>query len=530
MTDRFELDLKTFEILSKSSNLVLLVTSKAYLYDVPFYDMTQEDLIGLIKSKQLWLPPQGLCRLDVHVQLHECDISGDESADILDFIAQTICQSSLWSRLGLIVEVLDVQYHQEVDGIPNLYFKIDHPDMSYALLSPPHTCTAHFKGLECLLRFQPSSHPEPNCRRETQVASKSLLPTSPSEPPIETSIDPHKSSIPDLAEQWKEVAYLVEAVFYFTIGVRKRFRDLKIVELETSTSLLEIAPAIWNSHYLKSSASHAKNFAVISNILASTIDGQSPELRRKGAELLKDNDVEANEEPHQENESAVKRLESSIQRSLWDLLQATLKLTVGTTQRATKASLPTNEMINHGLEAGFEISGLTVDEDGHGQHSMSHKLDNFYGYLLPLPDSAHKHYQSSTHYLSDFEYPRPEGDNSSLFQNDDVQEALELGVEMENSFYEAELTDDQLPQPYYERYFDSLLPSTAQDLHVSDYLYRDNIRDDYEYDHLNMVDNGYIDLEVATSQWEDQGRGNTERRAEDEDIAQYLDADEDGLL
>jgi hypothetical protein len=54
-----------------------------------------------------------------------------------------------------------------------------------------------------------------------------------------------------MAGQWEDAAYLVEAALYFIFGMRTRFRNLKILELEEAPSLLDLAPAIWNSHYLK---------------------------------------------------------------------------------------------------------------------------------------------------------------------------------------------------------------------------------------------------------------------------------------
>ncbi len=100
MANRFRFDLKTFEVSSKTFDLSLSMTSRAFIYDVGLGNITQDDLSSLILSKQLWLLPRGLCRLDVHVRLGECDIRGDERDDFLDFIADTICQSSV-SRVCL---------------------------------------------------------------------------------------------------------------------------------------------------------------------------------------------------------------------------------------------------------------------------------------------------------------------------------------------------------------------------------------------------------------------------------------------
>jgi hypothetical protein len=94
MANRFQLDLKTFELSTHTSNLSLSITSVAFLYDVPLLDVTQDVLRSLIRSKRLWLLPCGHCRLDVHVQLDDCDILQQEHS-FFEFIADAIRQCSV---------------------------------------------------------------------------------------------------------------------------------------------------------------------------------------------------------------------------------------------------------------------------------------------------------------------------------------------------------------------------------------------------------------------------------------------------
>lgn len=106
MADRFRLDLKTFEISTDSFNVSLSMTSVAFIYNVPLRDITQEDLSSLIRSKQLWLLPRGLCRLDIRVQLDECDIIWREEQDgFFEFIADVICQSAV-SQVSVNMNVI----------------------------------------------------------------------------------------------------------------------------------------------------------------------------------------------------------------------------------------------------------------------------------------------------------------------------------------------------------------------------------------------------------------------------------------
>lgn len=100
MADRFQLDLKTIEISGQIFDLSLSMTSVAFIYNVPLRNITQSGLSSLILSKQLWLLPCGVSRLDVHVPLGECDIWREQQGDFFEFVGHTICQSSV-SRLPI---------------------------------------------------------------------------------------------------------------------------------------------------------------------------------------------------------------------------------------------------------------------------------------------------------------------------------------------------------------------------------------------------------------------------------------------
>ncbi|KAI3319197.1 hypothetical protein HD806DRAFT_548761 [Xylariaceae sp. AK1471] len=487
MADRFELGLKAFEISSKGFNLSLSVTSAAFIYDVPLHNATHDELSSLIQSKQLWLLPRGLCRLELRVKLRECDICGEESAGFLEFIADRICQSSLWSQLDLTVKILAVQCHADNDNIPNLYFNIEQPDMSSALLSPPHAHTAQFKGLECILRFKTLSRLEASTRGNELIDLE-----HPSFPDLMLSLagvptDNYTFDASDLgAEPWENAAYMVEAALYFIFGMRQRFRNLTILKLEEAPSLLELAPAVWNSHYLKSTVNHVKNFAVISNILASSVNAQSPDLRRKGAGLLEENPSGANRDCNRETEHAARRLESSVQRRLWDLLQATLKPTIGTSKTATQNPPSMVELDNQYPK----VSGPTINEGSVDQYNMSYEHQYPYQPRQPPPELGYYHFQSSASYHSGSEYVRQRGVDLSLLQDDEVPEPSELEVRtggLSGGYELSETHDDYLN-------LDS--PGPMQDYPMPDYLADGDVYG-WEYDHAGAAGQGLTDYELA---------------------------------
>ncbi|KAI1428726.1 hypothetical protein F5Y12DRAFT_628803 [Xylaria sp. FL1777] len=512
MAGRFQLDLKTFEVSSKTFNLSLSMTSRAFIYDTRLGNMPQDDISSLIRSKQLWLLPRGLCRLDVHVRMGECNISREERHGFLDSIADIVCQCPLWSQLGLDVHILDVQHHEEEGNIPNLYFGIEQPDMSSALLSPPHTHTAQLKGLECMFRFGSSSFSKPISKMEKQASSESPLFSSHM---ISSTGSQHVFDANDPTELWENVAYLVQAAFCITFGTRKGMRGLSVFEPENRPSLLDLAPAIWNARYRRSIASHTKHFAVISNIFASSLNGQSPELRRKGADLLKGAPTEPNQDSDQH---VVRHLESSIQSMLWDLLQDTLKPTIGTIN-------PTRKAVSLKAELDCQdsqINGTIVDEGRFEQYELSDKQLYLYGKLPSSSDRSNGHYQSHATCDLDLDLAwQEEIDHTVSLGGDQTLRISELSNRLGDFSSEADVTNSQL-LGFQSQYFASGLSSPMQDYLMSDCMY-DEEDDIYGYecdyvDHAGQGLNEYDLRAIATSSWEGDGERNTRWEATEKGI------------
>lgn len=106
--------------------------------------------------------------------------------------------------------------------------------------------------------------------------------------------------------------------------------------------------------------SHAINFAIIENIFATSLNGQSPKLRRKGAELLEDDSAHVNNDSTQQSAS---RVGTPIQCMLWDLLRKTVKSTVGMSNvKAKKRPPPETESLHQGVEIG-QISNYHSESD-----------------------------------------------------------------------------------------------------------------------------------------------------------------------
>lgn len=134
------------------------------------------------------------------------------------------------------MRILHVSYDQQEGNGPSIYLGIEQPDMSSALISPPHTLTAHLCGVECILQFESST----GLKRNWDFT---LYP----ERSDELLTNHHANS----NEPWKYSAELVEAAFAITLGTRNSIRGLMVREPIKSPTLLDLAPAIYNSHYRK---------------------------------------------------------------------------------------------------------------------------------------------------------------------------------------------------------------------------------------------------------------------------------------
>ena len=74
----------------------------------------------------------------------------------------------LWQRLGLAIECTKVHYETETLDTPNLYFEIEHPDKSEALLSPACMITPCVDGLVCQFDFNAHHHRGERGRRRSR--------------------------------------------------------------------------------------------------------------------------------------------------------------------------------------------------------------------------------------------------------------------------------------------------------------------------------------------------------------------------
>ncbi|KAI1637097.1 hypothetical protein F4809DRAFT_340735 [Biscogniauxia mediterranea] len=452
-----KLQLMTYSLSSKESTLSLSTSSMAFISKVPPPRVSSDELHQLIQSRQLWLLSSGLCRLEVIVELGNCQMTcPDSKPRFLEYIADAICQCSVWSTLGLAVNQLAVHDEPLHSGDPNLYFSIEHPDKSCGLLSPTHVPAVHFQGLEFLLHFhsedKPSASHDPDALdsfgrndasqddNDPQGHESSVHHHVPDDVSMGPRADPYADMITSqFQHEWSFAAHLVQAALHTTIGV-KRPRGLQLLkENDNTLPLLKIAPSIWNAHYLQLMATHSKNFPIISSILAASVQGQSPALRRKVTELLEE-DGSRNQRgtPHHKSDR-MQLIESSIQKRLWGLLQTTLEPNIRPRGIATNQSIalsrdepyvPSPEMLSIFPNSAYydgehtDSTGFGLDFESNAAWSFPSRNDkNDYNVTLDTPEYWH--------------VENEEGDAEFSDQNMVPRSILEAGAQLDQ-----DLTDE----------------------------------------------------------------------------------------
>ncbi|KAI1656566.1 hypothetical protein F4813DRAFT_397435 [Daldinia decipiens] len=427
MADYTELELKTFELSNAESNFSLSATSLALISDVPSSQYSSEKLFQSIQSKEIWLVSPGICRMQIIVVQNQVSlVLGETEPGFLEHLADVICQCPLWPALGLTIKQEDIQYQPLYDGAPNLYFIIEHLDKSSVLLSPPHSPTARLYGIECLFQYQTSHSDASNTDTNESNICDFDMDDYPPEPALQPqapglSNDAHRSTVynyyywedPELylfakhsRRRWNDAGRLAQMALYVTIGIKKRMRGLRLFQLDSRPSLLELAPAIWNAHYLKAVTYHAANIPIISNILAAPSRNRSASLREKSKRLLIDVDSTLSNKPSTitETEAELNTYRCSIQQRLWDLVQAKLEPTI----RIKNASMNIDTQQHENINWPFEIASSSMGSFEEPENS---------DYLYVLDETSANDFDfDNTHdesrLLYQFQYP-PGGDRSS---------------------------------------------------------------------------------------------------------------------
>lgn len=165
-----------------------------------------------------------------------------------------------------------VTYETDDGERPNICFEVDHLDKASSLLSPPGTVTTSIDGLVCHLDYRAIVHGGRQHQAESQTQQSAERASHHYGTRSQTrSMSEQSRSNEDAGEEAEDseglsvtqndiddtirrrrtcTAQLTVAALYRMIGVRPRFFGVQGITPIPPT-LLDVAPAMWNAHYMQ---------------------------------------------------------------------------------------------------------------------------------------------------------------------------------------------------------------------------------------------------------------------------------------
>lgn len=144
-----------------------------------------------------------------------------------------------------------ISYETTDDEPTNIYLEVDHPDKAASLLSPPGAVTTSIEGVVCHLDYRPvvygHQHRQPQSISDQTGSHDGALVQfegCPEDAAIGHEID-------EVGHRRRTgTARLTVAALYRMIGIRPKFFGVQGIT-PASPTLLDVAPAMWNAHYMQ---------------------------------------------------------------------------------------------------------------------------------------------------------------------------------------------------------------------------------------------------------------------------------------
>ncbi|KAI1867127.1 uncharacterized protein JN550_007179 [Neoarthrinium moseri] len=369
-------ELSTVGLSHPSLELSLSASPQLFVSSTAISQLTNVDILERVQSGEIWFLPPRVFYIQIIIRFDDCDMSdAPMESHILEFLAGAICLSKLWEILGISIGCSEIRYHTSSHDEPNLWFEVEHPDKSSALLSPPDAETCSMDGIVCYFEYK-SSAQQDNAHYEGhdndtagQVTTLERVHVGPQDRLQDARRSPGPLYVEDqsCAEHMGEMqimraataldqarqhrrgtADLAIAALHSIIGVRRKLPNIRI-DTSASPTLLEMAPSVWNAHYMKADIITASG-------------GWRSSLREKIDRLLAD---ERNRQPDNWNdrEQSASKL---VQKRLWEMLKKTLMINIGIKSAAKNVHRDSQHLVMEELESQLypEVYGCRETYDG----------------------------------------------------------------------------------------------------------------------------------------------------------------------
>lgn len=143
--------------------------------------------------------------------------------------------------LGLSITLRGIEREAEKPETLKFYFRVEHADNSSALLSPPNVETSTMSGIACVFKYSLISSGVGNDAADDIMAVESL---------DEIGGHPNTWTPGPVSQHLQPIVDLAIAALHEILGVRKRCPGIRYDD-RMSLTLLELAPAVWNAHYMQ---------------------------------------------------------------------------------------------------------------------------------------------------------------------------------------------------------------------------------------------------------------------------------------
>ncbi|ROV97703.1 hypothetical protein VMCG_07364 [Cytospora schulzeri] len=289
MAQDVTVDLGSFTICSHTDEDFCLTVSTTVSLSLPDSFASSPTAIELrdqVKAGSLWVTRAGSCRFDLSIYFEEL---GDDLryTDMQDRRRETVMEAfqafPAWDALGLDLRHEVNLFEGEPDSHAPLVYSIQHTRQHSGLFTPEGVACGHLSTVVSSFRF--GSRVTYKVGKPSKTARIITLKAPPHELQRITGRPNQPSEFHDLAPdlQAEKLRHLTHNALNLLVGLKKKPSGIRFLKPPKSPSLLDLAPAVWNTDVV----ARTSLVPSISSALANLTSTQSPILRQKVEDLAR---------------------------------------------------------------------------------------------------------------------------------------------------------------------------------------------------------------------------------------------------
>ncbi|KLU80939.1 hypothetical protein MAPG_00035 [Magnaporthiopsis poae ATCC 64411] len=361
-------------------------------------DTTADSLAIAAIAGNLWVERASPCHLGVQVTISGGTLA--EEARSEGRIVEAIRRCSAWDLLGIQLS-RSQRPSQETNGdpqAPGALFYISHKSKASGHLSCHYAPRAQLRQLECRFDFDfaapdkpkarrtaPAPPPRPKKRRSSARVTRPMARDT-EEGSLEAALKPRQPELPTATVD-QSVGILTRASLYTLLGIKKRTPRAVMLRPFQSSTLLDIAPAVWNMWYLQSIIDHAPSLQRITSVLGRlATNAQSSSLRHRVGQLGesspqgegRDNEPNGQLAATPDTSAPVTDITDHIGQKLWPILQSSISFRKTPRSLASSNTIapepedPSPERLEYGNQSEASVDDYQAEEADSNDYGIYH--------------------------------------------------------------------------------------------------------------------------------------------------------------